>query len=328
MTDTTPSPLTTDDAHAGIDETQRQAYLEAMGIDTWMPVMALPGAAAAAYFEWDQLAATPATSAQATAERAQPADIAAATMPASSSPLAATQTPASAPVASSVSAAPAASSSPAMQQALAAVSAPKKSPVVTPVSQPDPSQASSQPQDTLRSTDAVPEFHLAAMAFSRGVVVTDMPAKMSRLSAEHIALLQAMLSAVTQQPEPMGNIKYFHWPMVRGTGIDQSAAVARQTLERWLPAQCPTLNAPALLIMGEQAMEQILPVGGASASFGAQAALAGWQSPVATHGLHALLGLPLLKKDAWRHLQPLVRWCAEQTPAVMPAPESVNEGAV
>ncbi|MFP8966599.1 hypothetical protein ACKC9G_08495 [Pokkaliibacter sp. CJK22405] len=276
-----------------IDETQRQAYLEAMGIDVWMPTTVLAGAHPSDYFEWDALAP---------AEREH----------ASAAPAATTITP---PL---TSRAPA--DAKAELQALASQTLGKplepaapenQTPAVNPVAKPAPakpvtSSAQEPVADTRASTEVVPVFHLAAMAFSRGIVLTDMPTRMKRLSQEHIQLLTAMLSAVTGQKESMATVKYFFWPMVKTQGVDQTARVAQQTLARWLPVQRQQESQDYLIVMGEKAIEQILP-GSEEPAFDRLHEYAGWQGVGITHGLHALLNLPELKRDTWQHLQPMVR---------------------
>ena len=273
-----------------IDESQRQAYLEVMGIESWVPRTVLPGAAPSLYFEWDWDG-----SAASTAEVvAQP--------PAAVPGVAAIgeRAPAPAVVMNSES----------VRAELApAVATP---PPVTATPQPVPASPVRERTAASAEPGEVPEFHLACMVFSTGVVLTELPLKMRSLGEQHLTLLVNLLTAVSGRRETLGKISYFRWPMIRTRGVDQSAAVAQLTLQRWLDKLRPEQQ-PALLVLGEQAIRHCLQLDPEECDWRQLHAAEGWGAVAVSHGLHALLNIPSLKAETWQHVQALRQHLASQS---------------
>ncbi|MDH2433973.1 hypothetical protein QCD60_15510 [Pokkaliibacter sp. MBI-7] len=270
-----------------IDESQRQAYLEAMGIESWVPRTVLPGAAPSCYFAWDWDG-----SAASMAEGVAPP-------PAAVPGVAPMEESAPAPVMSRESA---------RAELVPATAAP--APVAKAV---QPAPASPVRERALASTDTaeVPEFHLACMVFSAGVVLTELPLKMRALGEQHLTLLVNLLTAVSGRRETLGKISYFRWPMIRTRGVDQSAAVAQLTLQRWLDKLRPEQQ-PALLVLGEQAIRHCLQLDPEHCDWRQLHTAQGWDAVAVSHGLHALLNIPSLKAETWQHVQALRQHLATQ----------------
>lgn len=257
-------------------EQQRQYYLEAMGISTWLPTAALPAAAQSPEWVWheEKRVEEPNDSVK---QVTQPASISAPTVQSS--------TPSTKPL----SALPPRATSPEVD---------------------DIGESSAKPIEVNQSekTTAVtetgqqpPRFRMAMVAFSDCLAIVQLPMDvLQALAPEHQRLIKRILSSVglgLNESDGDGNIQLFAWPIVNNLNVDQSLTLAQAAihqLEKRLSAdQLP------LVIFGEQMVEYLgLPEGvvGHPQNCNSRPVI---QSPT----LNELMSIPGLKRELWVQLQ-------------------------
>jgi hypothetical protein len=260
-----------------MNESQRQAYLSAMGIQPYYPRRPLAAAKPSPRYEFDP-------------DR-----------------LSTTGTVVTTP------ARPIRDSQPEPKPATRTTSAPR-APVVPVSAQPlarkEPTAA--VPADTAAAADAL-RFRLHYYRISESLAVIDeVPHQQARNEAgSSLSLLHGILKAlgvecgeVTFEPE------LFHWPLAEGMAMKNDPAVeARKALQGFITMRQQTDRFKHLIIFAGQ-VEEVL--GSASQPLNRDAmAESGSYYVTITHSLQSMLAYPVLKRDVWAHLQPLRKRLAD-----------------
>lgn len=278
-------------------EGQRQAYLRELGIQSYFPRRALPGAKPSPFYVSGKLAA-PESEGMLVAENVQRLS---ALIGASSSvgPADSLQLPARPEVKASVVVAP-----PAPREASAAPVTPSVvAPVVvtrTPTPVPTPVPAPAVEEDT--------RFAFAYFPINEELaVINELPwAKSAAVSPACRQLLAAILKALSVPCDERSlTSMVFTWPLAEGPDIDRSAQSARHTLDGFLARRFKLRPVRHLLILAEQSAEFLFP-----AQFD-------WQQEgmkrhphhavdvIVTRSLNAMDAVPDIKRSVWQALQPL-----------------------
>lgn len=257
-----------------MNELQRLCYLDAMGVDSYVPRLQLPAAKAS------QLCVVPVVAQLESAAALQVEMVAAATLGANS-----TATSAVTAVSSGAKAARALFDEPEKKRV--------KSPAVT----------VDQLEKTAGSTPIVPQFSLSIIRCSNILIMDDaLPGQVN--PEEYLQLLQNMLFALGDGRAQLIMDK-FAWPMSKRTQVDQSEIAVRQTLESFLAKQVDLLNTRYVLAMGETAARYISAEKLERGVFIKHPTLDA--QLIHTSSAIAMLTNPLTKRDVWRDLQPLHR---------------------
>lgn len=297
-------------------EALRQQYLQAIGITTWLPTQAMPGAANRVQWRWQSADAAASAETGPTVSEEQAVTAAAShqvgnTATTASRPVSRAQdvlaqmrgeTEASRPTPATADAearqetdaraTPAATASAGQAPATAAPVPAAQNDIKAPAQ----SSASLPP----------PRFRLLLAAYADCLVACDMPQQRPQAQSadadRHYHLLAAILQSIgLGQGE--AHFHQFDWPFINSDHIDQGPEVARQGLADVMGRMPAAADVP-LLLFGVQAAEYVLPVG-------AQVAEAPWQQDarwcLAAPSLHELMGVPGLKRELWQQLQYLQR---------------------
>ncbi len=251
-----------------MNELQRQAYLEAMGVEHYFPRFQLPGALPSARCELP-VAAPVAPAVEAVVEAMVP------------------------PVEQSVPAVtPAAGGGAQAAQALlgAAVTALEPArPSAPAASAAKPARA--RPVESASAAE-IPRFALTVARSQCGILIVDDGLTPEQDYAEYLRLLQNILIAVGAGPQAL-QLDPFVWPMMKSARVDQSAMAAQQTLAAYIDKQVQALSVRYLLVMGETP-RRYLPASEPSGPLRLE-----------TPGAGRLLTEPGLKRQLWQELLPL-----------------------
>ena len=268
-------------------ENLRQAYLNAMGIQTWFPRRVLPNALAARTFDW--------------LDEAEPVS-------------ADQDAPASA---AKVSAVKSSSSPDEPAQAVHSKDILKHVVAEHPriASTPAPFIA---PDKELDNTLAVEMKTFRLVVISLGpdhLVVADMPyVAQNQYTRYHHRLLQDMIRAIKLPPPSTEPVREFAWPLTHNsshhsllTQINQSPQAAGEAVRAFLTKQYHLLDRKVVLLLGQAAAYYIFDQ---TRSF---EKLRGIHSnndtkPIfaITHGLNELMNVAALKSEAWLDIRSLV----------------------
>ncbi len=285
-----------------MNELQRQAYLRELGIQTYFPRRALPGAKPSRLFGASVLSAgmtaadpSPQTGREQGARLL--ADIGVLSAPVTSAPKA---IPAAVPEAT-VRAAPEVRAEPAGKVCTA----------------PAPVPTSAAPV-TVSVSAAPPRFAFAYFPVSEELaVISELPwAKSAAVSPTCRQLLAGMLRALgIPADERALTSMVFTWPLMEGPDIEQGEESARQTLAGFLARRLKLRPVRYLLVLAEQSTGYLFP-----ADFDWQQGRGGLlQHPhfdmqvVVTRSLNAMDAVPDLKREVWQAMQPLRQALASQS---------------
>lgn len=277
-----------------MNELQRQAYLRELGIQTYFPRRALPGAKPSRLFGASVLGAG-----MTEADPSPPsgrdqgvrllADIGVPSVPATSAPKV---IPAAVPEAT-VRAATEVRAEPAGKVATA------PAPVLTPAA-----------PVTVSVSAAPPRFAFAYFPVSEELaVISELPwAKSTAVSPACRQLLAGMLRALGMPADERAlTSMVFTWPLMEGPDIEQGEESARQTLAGFLARRLKLRPVRYLLVLAEQSTGYLFP-----ADFDWQQERGGLlQHPhfdmkvVVTRSLNAMDAVPDLKREVWQAMQPL-----------------------
>lgn len=257
-----------------MNESQRQAYLNAMGIQPYYPRLPIAAAKASPAYVFS---APPQTSPPAATPSTNRTAID--TAPASPRPsLGATS--------------PAPRASPARPERVAQatqVAAPAISPAV-----------SANPGDELR-------FRLNYYRISDDVAVIDeVPHQQARREAgATLSLLHAILQALSIDCSGVNfDPDNFNWPLMEGIAMKNDPKVeARKALSGFIAMRQQTDRFRHLIIFAAQVEDVLLPQ--AQQTNRDYMEEGGQYHITLTHSLQAMLAYPELKRDVWSHLQPL-----------------------
>ncbi len=287
-----------------MNEIQRQQYLEAMGIETYMPRWILPSAAAA----------QPCAPVLPQAELAQQV---------SASPAAISiSAPADAETWQTENQVPAATATETVEAEN--VKAPAKSAPIDVLAsiessaEPDKKTSSASAKSILADLDVAkrpdPHFALSLWRVSDDVMVVD--SRHSELALPTEPLLRNILAALGFAQRPLPKAEVLRWPMFENSYEPQGQEVARETLQAMLEGMLETLPGKYLLLMGGEACHYLLGSEQLGEGFDPQVSLdkhlgqsfaleALSMTAIVVPSLSELLQQPLLKRGAWRALQPL-----------------------
>ena len=212
-----------------MNELQRQAYLEAMGIDSYFPRVQLPGALASPVCDMSEAAVS---------ETPQQAAIAAAnseeqhtTIPPSPPPVKSAEGPRAA------------------QAVLGNV-------VDDIAKHRPPTPAKPKRSEAVESASDIPHFALTIAKSQSGILIIDDGIQPDQDYTEYLRLLQNILFAVGAGKQAL-QLDPFVWPMMKTAQFDQSAEAARQTLSVYINKLIEDLSVRYVLVMGEQAQSYI-----------------------------------------------------------------------
>ena len=249
-----------------MNELQRQAYMDAMGVDCYIPRLNLPGAPDSVLCEMPALVVAPENNTAVPSETVTPV-------------------------------AKGKNGSAAAMQALMEDAEP----------QPSRSQQSVKAvtEELVSTTSAnpIPQFSLSIVRASNILIVDNgLPGHIN--PTDYLQLLHNILFAVGAGKQQLA-IDSFIWPMVNNAQVDQSETAARQTLEAFLSRQVEQLQAKAVMVMGDTAINFISSEPLATGTLHTHPQ---WQVPViCTGSASPLLDDPSLKRAVWNDLQPLLQ---------------------
>ena len=301
-----------------MNEIQRQQYLDAMGIDTYMPRWILPAAAspfscqpvlpesesqASSQLQSNSLPVAAAESAQAESQNTSAAATPAASASMASAPATAVENP-STPDRSSAPQPPSAA-----QDVLSSVAAePKPSASNKPVS------ADSILQSLSNEKRPDPRFALSLWRVSDELMVID--SRHSELALPTEPLLLNILSALGFPRQPLPKVEVLRWPMFENSYEPQGQAVARETLQAILEAMLEKQPCKYLLLMGAEACHYLLGDDQLGEGFDAKVSIASSlgrsfslealsAAAIVVPSLSDILQQPELKRRTWQAIQPL-----------------------
>lgn len=270
-----------------MEESRRLHYLKVMGVESFVPRLTLPGAAVSPQLAWPTEAIADATLPEATTDTS-----------------ARTKTiPVIRPLVDSASESDKLSaelqtfsadgllSDSALDNALD--SALNK----TVVSQTD--------KDASEAT--VPTFQLSMTTFRSGILAID---SVDNIPVSYQPFCQRLLADIVfafgASMASYQVAEAFNWPMVRNSQIDQSASVAVASVNAFIAAKAERYPLRAVLVFGETTCQYLFPHASYHELLGTSQRLDKLSLEVlVTHSLYELLTNPLLKRETWRHLQPL-----------------------
>ncbi|MAZ86906.1 MAG: hypothetical protein CL693_04635 [Cellvibrionaceae bacterium] len=301
-----------------MNEIQRQQYLDAMGIDTYMPRWILPAAAspfscqpvlpesesqASSQLQSNSLPVAAAESALAESQNTSAAATPAASASMASAPATAVENP-STPDRSSAPQPPSAA-----QDVLSSVAAePKPSASNKPVS------ADSILQSLSNEKRPDPRFALSLWRVSDELMVID--SRHSELALPTEPLLLNILSALGFPRQPLPKVEVLRWPMFENSYEPQGQAVARETLQAILEAMLEKQPCKYLLLMGAEACHYLLGDDQLGEGFDAKVSIASSlgrsfslealsAAAIVVPSLSDILQQPELKRRTWQAIQPL-----------------------
>jgi len=264
-------------------EPLRQQYLAAMGIRSWLPRHALPGARPSPLWCWQSLpedAASPAVARSAvvaapTAERQ--------TVAQEASPRDRAERPridVRALLGAGDNAAPAPAPEPPREAALPAEAEAPTAAQVQPIPAVDPS--------------AIPRFRILLARYANCLVLNDLPLDPKQpVSPQHHRLLNAILAAVALGGGE-ARLNTLSWPMfAAASGHDQGVAVARLMLREEAGFESLPEGLP-LLLLGSQSGSFLVD----GESYGGPV--------IRGPSLNEMLRIPTRKAELWRQLQALL----------------------
>ncbi len=278
-----------------MNELQRQAYIEAMGVDSYFPRFTLPGAAVS------ELCEIPSEFLQSELAAVETAVI-------TDDALNSVQADSISPVENSVATAAvkgsAGNGSAAAMQALFADDNKRKE-----YSADKTLAATSSVEPVNTDGDIIPEFSLSIIR-GANILLVDEGLNGNVDQVEYLTLLHNMLFALGAEVQQL-SIERFNWPMVKSAQFDQTALAAKQTLQAFIAKQLSQLDSSYLLVMGESAKTYLaaeLTSDNEKLSHGRFMSCKVLESQlICTHSASAMLINPELKREIWKDLQPLHR---------------------
>lgn len=256
-----------------MNELQRQAYMQAMGVDCYMPRLQLPGAAVSQLCQLPVVDEKPSS----TATELE-TDNAASPLPSDNNTTG--------------------NGSAAAMQAL--LGEPQVAINTAKVKAVDV-EAEVSLASTPLAKQNIPHFSLSIVR-GNNILLIDDGLQGHINPAEYLQLLQNMLFALGAGSQQLA-IDAFVWPMVKNSHVDQSETAARQTLDAFLAKQVQQLQARFIILMGDTPAsyigEQRLPEG----TLIEQPQLS--VQVIRTLSASQMLLDPTVKAVVWAQLQPL-----------------------
>lgn len=157
--------------------------------------------------------------------------------------------------------------------------------------------------------EKIAPMHLNISWYQCGVlVVNELPLQDGAAMSGSLAQLQtAMVNALglgAKEVMPQTQAEFF-WPLVPGPHGDSSKAGGTDALAYQLSKLLQEKSVTRVMLLGERSTDLIAE---ASLGFGQVGSVALWPEAkvLLTHSLHQLLKIPANKAEAWRHMQPLL----------------------
>jgi hypothetical protein len=282
---------------------RRAAYLQAMGIESWLPIKALPSAELG-HWVVDSAVFNPSAAANTALSR---------------STTGSANTPSDAPI--SVTAQNVINRSLALAEELN-MGASVNTPVSTQpkaVSAADASNSAAIPisaTSTSTSNQSLDVFTLSATVCGDILIIDDIT-QMNFASSAYQHWLNAILLSLGQKPLPdTGSVQdRFDWPLPDSSLFDASQKAAKEIFSAWLQRKLQENNAHWVLLMGKAAVAMQLDEDIESSEgdvskkndLGHVVPLQNRQGVqvLSTYGSGDLWRQPLLKREFWQHIQPL-----------------------
>ena len=281
----------------------RSAYLQAMGIESWLPIKALPSAELG-HWVADSAVFNPSAAANTALSR---------------STTGSANTPSDAPI--SVTAQNVINRSLALAEELnmgASVNTPVTTqPKAVPAA--DASNSAAIPvsaTSTSTSNQSLDVFNLSATVCGDILIIDDIT-QMNFASSAYQHWLNAILLSLGQKPLPeTGSVQdRFDWPLPDSGLFDASQKAAKEIFSAWLQRKLQENNAHWVLLMGKAAVAMQLDEDIESSEgdvskkneLGHVVPLQNRQGVqvLSTYGSGELWRQPLLKREFWQHIQPL-----------------------
>ena len=261
-----------------MNERKRQAYLEAMGVQTYFPRQKLPGAKSSPDYDF----------------------------PALSTVLPERNVPIQGKTEKSAKTAREASGLVAIEELRSRPPASRKA-TVTPIRQSSKGPSSENRSDTALDQESNLSFTLRYYRINERLAVLDeVPTQGSaQLSEESITLMQAILKALGQDGfEPSLKAEEFSWPLLSGYSMKNSPRVeAAKVLSGFLQMRKETDGFTNLLVFAGQVEDILLQFDGSKRARDFQSSKGYFMT--VTHSLASMLAVSTLKRDVWQHLQAL-----------------------
>jgi hypothetical protein len=157
--------------------------------------------------------------------------------------------------------------------------------------------------------EKIAPLHLSISWYQCGVlVVNELPLQDGAAMSGSLAQLQtAMVNALglgAKEVMPQTQAEFF-WPLVPGPHGDSSKAGGTDALAYQLSKLLQEKSVTRVMLLGERSTDLIAE---ASLGFGQVGNVALWPEAkvLLTHSLHQLLKIPANKAEAWCHMQPLL----------------------
>ena len=274
-------------------EVRRQAMLQVMQLDVWLPRQQLVNAAASRDYllEWDSV--------KAVAAAVEPSVVAQPSV-----------APRAAAIAPTVAAAPAAAIAPradawvSIRDKMALTQTAQRPAVVASVV-PEAVTAQEAPAAAVVQAELIPRFALQLLRADNCLLLVDLPTGEAFQSRDpDYQLLKDMLRAagLTDQPDFMRQAAPITWPMLQSGNLmhEQHAAAARACVRDLLTVELQSKPAVCIWLLGKQAVRFANSADDA-ALYSVQPFAEGaqlWSLP----SLGSILEQPLLKRDIWRSM--------------------------
>lgn len=272
-------------------EVRRQAMLQAMQLDVWLPRQQLVNAAASRDYllEWDSV--------KAVAAAVEPAVVA---QPSVAPRVAA----AVAPTVVAAPTAPRADAWVSIRDKMALTQTAQKPAVIASVV-PEAVTAQEAPAVTVVQPEPIPRFALQLLRADNCLILADLPTGEAFQSRDpDYQLLKDMLRAagLTDQPDFMRQAAPITWPMLQSGNLmhEQHAAAARACVRDLLTVELQSKPAVCIWLLGKQAVRFANSADDADL-YSMQSFVEGaqlWSLP----SLESILEQPLLKRDIWRSM--------------------------
>lgn len=277
-------------------EVRRQAMLQVMQLDVWLPRQQLVNAAASRDYllEWDSV--------KAVAAAVEPSVVA--------QPSVAPRAAAIAPTVAAAPAAPAAASAPradawvSIRDKMALTQTAQRPAVVASVA-PEAVAAPEIPAVTVVQAEPIPRFALQLLRADNCLLLVDLPTGEAFQSRDpDYQLLKDMLRAagLTDQPDFMRQAVPITWPMLQYGNLmhEQNAATARACVRDLLTVELQSKPAVCVWLLGKHAV-RFASSTDYTDLYSVQTFVEGaqlWSLP----SLESILEQPLLKRDIWRSM--------------------------
>ncbi len=303
-----------------MNELQRQAYLRELGIQTYFPRRALPGAKPSRLFGASVLhvevsGADPSQQHSSDQRARLLADSGVPSAPFRGVPKVIFEAMSGVTAAVPSTVAPAVAPEVALVVAPEARSEPARKVAMAPAAMPTPAAPVAVP-----ASAAPPRFAFAYFPVSDELaVINELPwAKSAAVSPACRQLLAGMLRALGMPNDERAlTSMVFTWPLLEGPDIDQGEESARQTLSGFLARRLKLRPVRHLLVLAEQSAGYLFP-----AEFDWQQGNGELQrhplfdmKVVVTRSLNAMDAVPDLKREVWQAMQPLRQALANSSAA-------------